>query len=158
MQLSRRLFIAGASSLALSTAFRPRLASAAGERKVLRLQTRQIEVGGKPAPRYGVAIGSSFDGLILNEGDDIDVRLENHLPVPSGLHWHGFDPPWRQDGVPYISGPPIGPGEFADYKFPAIPVDTRWMHSHFGLQEQNLLAAPLIVQKKARSKAACRRS
>src|SRR5262249_42939801 len=29
------------------------------------------------------------------------------------------------------------------------PTGTRWMHSHFGLQEQDLLAAPLIVREAA---------
>lgn len=67
----------------------------------------------------------------------------------SGLHWHGLTPPWRQDGVPYIAAPPLAPGRFADYKFPALPVGTRWMHSHFGLEEQNLLAAPLIVREQS---------
>lgn len=149
MHLSRRSLLAGAGSLAVSAALAPRLATAAGEQKVLRLQTRQIEVGGKPATRYGVHQASGAFGLILDEGDDIDVRLENGLSVPSGLHWHGFDTPWRQDGVPYISGPPIEPGRSADYKFPAVPAGTRWMHSHFGLQEQDLLAAPLIVREKS---------
>ena len=149
MHLSRRSLLAGAGSLAVSAALAPRLARAAGGQKVLRLQTRQIEVGGKPATRYGVAQSSGAFGLILEEGDDIDVRLENGLSVPSGLHWHGFDTPWRQDGVPYISGPPIEPGRFADYKFPAVPAGTRWMHSHFGLQEQDLLAAPLIVRERS---------
>jgi FtsP/CotA-like multicopper oxidase with cupredoxin domain len=127
----------------------PPLARAAGEQKVLRLQTRQIAVGGKAATRYGVAQASGAFGLSLNEGDDLDVRLENALSEPSGLHWHGLTPPWRQDGVPYISGPPIAPGQSADYKFPARPTGTRWMHSHFGLQEQSLLAAPLIVRETA---------
>ena len=86
-------------------------------------------------------------GLTLDEGDTFDVRVENTLKVTSGLHWHGLNPPWQQDGVPYISGPPIAAGQSADYKFPAVPVGTRWMHSHFGLQEQNLLAAPLIVRE-----------
>ena len=113
----------------------------------MRLQTRQIEVGGKPTTRYGVHQASGAFGLILDEGDDINLRLENGLSVPSGLHWHGFDTPWRQDGVPYISGPLIEPGQSADYNFPAVPPGTRWMHSHFGLQEQDLLAAPLIVRE-----------
>ena len=75
------------------------------------------------------------------------MRLENVLPVLAGLHWHGMTEPWRQDGVPYLSGPPIAPGAARDYRFPAIPPGTRWMHSHFGLQEQNLLAAPLIIRE-----------
>ena len=65
----------------------------------------------------------------------------------AGLHWHGLTEPWRQDGVPYLSGPPIAPGAARDFNFPATPPGTRWMHSHFGLQEQNLLAAPLIIRE-----------
>ena len=124
------------------------VAQAAG-RKTLRLINRVIEVDGKPATRYGAFQPSGAWGLTLDEGDTFDVRLENGLDVLSGLHWHGLNPPWRQDGVPYISGPPIAPGKFADYSFPALPAGTRWMHSHFGLQEQNLLAAPLIVREQS---------
>ena len=147
MRMSRRSLLAGAGSLAVSAALAPRLAKAANGQKVLRIETRQIDVNGKAATRYGVVQASGAFGLTLEQGDDIDVRLANTLTVPSGLHWHGFDPPWRQDGVPYLSGPPIAPGASVDYKFPAVPVGTRWMHSHFGLQEQDLLAAPLIVRE-----------
>src|SRR5690242_6542362 len=150
MQLSRRHLLATAGMTAglamMPTASRD--ARAAG-RKTLRLQTRVIEVNGKPATRYGVFQGDKSSGLFLDEGDTFDVRLENGLDVLSGLHWHGLNPPWRQDGVPYISGPPVTPGKFADYSFPAQPAGTRWMHSHFGLQEQNLLAAPLIVREQS---------
>ncbi|MBX9946617.1 MAG: multicopper oxidase domain-containing protein [Reyranella sp.] len=143
MSFARRSLLLAATA----AAFMPHRLSAAGGQKVLRLQTRQIEVGGKPATRYGVVQPSGAWGLTLDEGQEFDVRLENHLAVPSGLHWHGMTPPWRQDGVPYISGPPIAPGQSAAYKFPARPTGTRWMHSHFGLQEQDLLAAPLIVRE-----------
>jgi FtsP/CotA-like multicopper oxidase with cupredoxin domain len=145
MSLSRRSMVIGAAIAASA----PHLTRAAGDQKVLRLQTRQIEVGGKAATRYGVVQASGAFGLTLNEGDDLDVRLENTLAQPSGLHWHGMIPPWRQDGVPFISGPPVAPGKSADFKFPARPTGTRWMHSHFGLQEQSLLAAPLIVREAA---------
>ena len=143
MSLTRRAMLAGTALSAMA----PIVARAAGEQKILRLQTRQIEVGGKAATVYGALQPSGALGLTFNEGDAFDVRLENTLPVPSGLHWHGLTPPWRQDGVPFISGPPIAPGKSADYKFPARPTGTRWMHSHFGLQEQSLLAAPLIVRE-----------
>src|SRR6267378_1128086 len=143
MYLSRRSLLAGSASLALA----PEIAQAAGGQKALRLTTRVIEVGGKPATRYAVAQPSGAWGLTLDEGEAFDVRLENNLDVLSGLHWHGLNPPWREDGVPYISGPPIAPGKFVDYNFAAQPPGTRWMHSHFGLQEQNLLAAPLIVRE-----------
>jgi FtsP/CotA-like multicopper oxidase with cupredoxin domain len=120
---------------------------AGGVRTTLRMETGQIEVGGKAAKRYRVAQSSGAFGLTLNEGDEFNVRLENALPVLAGLHWHGLTEPWRQDGVPYLSGPPVAPGTARDYNFPATPPGTRWMHSHFGLQEQNLLAAPLIIRE-----------
>ena len=142
MHPSRRSLLVGAVALAAAPA-----AHAAGGQKILRLQTRQIEVGGKAATRYGVAQPSGAVGLTLDEGELFDVRVENTLKVTSGLHWHGLNPPWQQDGVPYISGSPIAAGKSATYKFPAVPAGTRWMHSHFGLQEQDLLAAPLIVRE-----------
>ena len=151
MHLSRRTLLAATTGLAAGLTAGPSaqsVAQAAG-RKTLRLINRVIEVNGKPATRYGAFQPSGEWGITLNEGDTFDVRLENGLDVLSGLHWHGLNPPWRQDGVPYISGPPIAPGKFADYSFPALPAGTRWMHSHFGLQEQNLLAAPLIVREQS---------
>jgi FtsP/CotA-like multicopper oxidase with cupredoxin domain len=146
MQLSRRCFLAGTTSVALAAAA-PRTAGADGARKTLRIETRQIEVAGKAATRYRVVQPSRAFGLTLNEGDEFNVRLENGLTVPAGLHWHGLTEPWRQDGVPYLSGPPVAPGTARDFNFPATPPGTRWMHSHFGLQEQNLLAAPLIIRE-----------
>lgn len=149
MAVDRRSVLAGAAALAASTPFQAQTQRPPEGRKVLRLQTRQIEVAGKTATRYGVTQASGAYGLTLDEGDTFDVRVENRLRVPSGMHWHGLTPPWRQDGVPYISAPPIAAGGTADYSFPARPAGTRWMHSHFGLQEQDLLAAPLIVRETA---------
>ena len=48
--------------------------------------------------------------------------------------------------MPGISGPPIPPGGNADYDFPLRFGGTFWMHSHQGLQEQLLMAAPLIIR------------
>ena len=148
MHLSRRTLLAATAGLAAGLPSTQGLTQAPG-RKTLRLINRVIEVNGKPATRYGAFQPSGAWGITLDEGEAFDVRLENGLDVLSGLHWHGLNPPWRQDGVPYISGPPIAPGKFADYSFPAQPAGTRWMHSHFGLQEQNLLAAPLIVREQS---------
>lgn len=142
MNPSRRSFLVGAAGLAVTAQM-----TRAADRKVLRLHYRTIEVDGKPAKRFRISQPSGEWGLTLQQGDMFDVRLENNLDVLSGLHWHGLDPPWRQDGVPYLSAPPIAPGKFVDYSFPAKPIGTRWMHSHFGLQEQNLAAAPLIVRE-----------
>ena len=85
-------------------------------------------------------------GDIRYVGDSFDVMLHNDLPDPTLIHWHGLTPPWQQDGVPGISGPPIPPGGSADYDFPLRFGGTFWMHSHQGLQEQLLMTAPLIIR------------
>jgi len=115
----------------------------------LRIDTHQIEVYGKSATRYRVFQPDGTLGLFLDEGDAFFVRLTNDLKVPTLVHWHGMTEPWRQDGVPYLSNEPLEPGGSAEYLFSAMPPGTRWMHSHFGLQEQDLLAAPLIIRERA---------
>jgi FtsP/CotA-like multicopper oxidase with cupredoxin domain len=52
------------------------------------------------------------------------------------------------DGVPDKPVPLMEPGETRTYAFPVADPGTYWMHAHT-LQEQNLLAAPLIVHSAA---------
>ena len=46
-----------------------------------------------------------------------------------------------------LSQAALKPGESFDYDFANTRSGTHWMHSHVGLQEQQLLAAPLIVRE-----------
>ena len=117
----------------------------AAPRTVLRLQRRNIEVNGKPASVYGIRQPDGTFGITTEVGKPFRVRVENGIDEPSLIHWHGLTPPWQQDGVPGVSGPPIPPGGNADYDFPLRFGGTFWMHSHQGLQEQLLMAAPLII-------------
>ncbi len=112
---------------------------------ILRLERRDVEVNGKTASVYGVRQPSGTFGLTTEVGKPFRVRVENGIGEPSLIHWHGLTPPWRQDGVPGISGPPIPAGGSADYDFPLAFGGTFWMHSHQGLQEQRLMTAPLII-------------
>ena len=112
---------------------------------VLRLHRRTIEVNGRAASVYGIRQPNGTFGLTTEVGRRFRVRVENEIGQPSLIHWHGLTPPWRQDGVPGISGPPIPPGGHAEYDFPLRFGGTYWMHSHEGLQEQLLMAAPLII-------------
>src|SRR6201981_1913216 len=77
--------------------------------------------------------------------DRFRARVENRPGERSLIHWHGLAPPWQQDGVPGVSGPPIPEGGGADSDFPLNLGGTFYMHSHEGLQEQSLLLAPLII-------------
>ena len=95
---------------------------------------------------YGIRQPDGAEGITTHVGDRFRVRVENGIGEPSLVHWHGLAPPWQQDGVPGISGPPIPAGGSADYDFPLAYGGTFWMHSHQGLQEQLLLDAPLIIR------------
>jgi FtsP/CotA-like multicopper oxidase with cupredoxin domain len=57
-------------------------------------------------------------------------------------------PPYRQDGVPDLSAPLMVPGDATEYDFPLAFPGTFWMHAHT-LQEQRLMAAPLIIHDPA---------
>jgi FtsP/CotA-like multicopper oxidase with cupredoxin domain len=113
---------------------------------ILRVQRRNIEVNGKTASVLGIRQPDGAPGLVTEVGRRFRVRVDNELDAPTLIHWHGLTPPWRQDGVPGISGPPISPGASAEYDFPLRFGGTFWMHSHEGLQEQSLLSAPLIIR------------
>jgi FtsP/CotA-like multicopper oxidase with cupredoxin domain len=143
---TRRALLTAALAAA---AIRPRSAAGApgeGAPTVLRLVKRTIEVNGKPAEVYGIRQPDGTYGITTKVGDRFRVRVENEIGRPSLVHWHGLAPPWRQDGVPGISGPPIPAGGSADYDFPLAYGGTFWMHSHQGFQEQLLLSAPLIIR------------
>ena len=151
--LSRRAFLL--STLAASTASTLARAQTAPQTgaggtsaapTVLRIARRGIEVNGKPASVLGIRQPDGTFGIRTQVGERFRVRVENTLNEPSLIHWHGLTPPWQQDGVPGVSGPPIPPGGSADYDFPLRFGGTFWMHSHQGLQEQLLLAAPLIIR------------
>jgi FtsP/CotA-like multicopper oxidase with cupredoxin domain len=118
----------------------------AAPRTILQLQRRNIQVNGKPASGYGISQPDGTFGLTTDVGKPFRTRVENKIDEPSLIHWHGLTPPWQQDGVPGVSAPPIPPGGSADYDFPLRFGGTFWMHSHQGLQEQLLMAAPLIIR------------
>jgi FtsP/CotA-like multicopper oxidase with cupredoxin domain len=142
--LSRRTVLSSAVAAALV----PEVAAAqtgGAAPTILRVQRRSIEVNGKSASVLGIGQPAGTQGLVTAIGRHFRTRVENQLDVPTLIHWHGLTPPWQQDGVPGISAPPIPPGGSADYDFPLNFGGTFFMHSHEGLQEQLLLAAPLII-------------
>ena len=147
--LSRRALLAGGVSSLAAPAILARAQnstdSAATAPTILRLERRDIEMNGKTASVYAIRQPNGTFGLTTEVGKSFRVRVENGIGEPSLIHWHGLTPPWRQDGVPGISGPPIPAGGSADYDFPLRFGGTFWMHSHQGLQEQGLMTAPLII-------------
>ena len=152
IMLSRRRFLVAGTGLAALGALRQptRTALALGDAPtVMEVATRTIEVQGRPAEVFGIRQADGTHGLYARAGDPFRVRLVNRLSTETLVHWHGLTPPYQQDGVPDISQPALVPGAAYDYDFPLRRPGTFWMHSHLGLQEQRLLAAPLIVRDPA---------
>jgi FtsP/CotA-like multicopper oxidase with cupredoxin domain len=156
---NRRIFLkrasAGALALALPTAFAHSAETSETADSVssgtapvqLSMIKREIEVNGRSARVYGIRQPDGTSGLRLREGDTFNVALFNQLDEPAALHWHGLTPPWESDGVPNAPLPPLVPNGSRRFVFPLDRPGTYWMHAHT-LQEQNLLAAPLIIRER----------
>src|SRR5688572_4313500 len=146
IRVSRRRFLATGAALGAS-ALAPTVRAASDASVVeLAIATRTIEVKGKAAQVFGLLQPSGAHGLVMNAGERFRVRLSNVVQEPALIHWHGLTPPNDQDGVPGVTQPPLAPGERHDYDFAVALPGTNWMHSHHTLQEQSLMAAPLIVR------------
>lgn len=142
------LMTTGLTGLAVAPVLRfPAPASAAESSlpaTTLKAVTRTLEIKGKAASVYGLVRDDGGHGLSLEPGQSFNVALTNQLSQPTLIHWHGLTPPWPMDGVPDKPAPLMKPGETRTYAFPVNDPGSYWMHAHT-LQEQNLLAAPLIV-------------
>lgn len=134
--------LAGTSLMGL-----PRLARAQAEPKLLTVASRTLDVKGKAATVYGITGPDGKPGLAMMLGEHFRVRVRNETSADTIIHWHGLTPPFGQDGVAMYGQPAIAPGGTLDYDFTNTRSGTHWMHSHMGLQEQQLLAAPLIVRE-----------
>lgn len=68
----------------------------------------------------------------VDEGDQIEVNVNNVTALPHSVHWHGMlqKGTWKMDGVPGTTQEAIKPGESLTYKFTAEPSGTMWYHCH----------------------------
>ena len=57
------------------------------------------------------------------------IRLDNRLPQPTTIHWHGLVVPPTMDGVVGLSQPAVQPGESFTYEFDVTQTGSR---SHAG--------------------------
>lgn len=140
--------IAGTTALSLPWATtRPSLA-AGPEPKQLSILRRTIEVNGKAASVFGLQQPDGSVGLRYRADDAFNLLLRNETAEPTIIHWHGLTPPWPSDGVADAPLPLLVANSDRAFDFPVGRPGTYWMHAHT-LQEQALLAAPLIVANPA---------
>jgi FtsP/CotA-like multicopper oxidase with cupredoxin domain len=113
-----------------------------------------ITVLGRTVNVAALTQGNGEEGYSPDQANGFHVEVVNQLPVPTSIHWHGLILPSLMDGVPFVSQDPIPTGGSHRYDFPLVQSGSYWMHSHYGLQEQQLLAAPMVIRSPAQSKVA----
>jgi len=111
------------------------------------IDTKEVNFSGRE--RTALAINDRIPGptLRFRVGDTAEIVVENRLAKEDmSLHWHGLLVPNAQDGVPYLTSPPIAPGESRTFRFPLRHAGTYWFHSHTGLQEQRGVYGSIVVE------------
>ena len=84
----------------------------------------------------------------VNQGDRVRIILDNHLPEPTSMHWHGFEIPNDVDGGPGISQAPIKPGGRFVYEFTLHQAGAYFYHSHMAMQEMMGMLGAFIMHPK----------
>jgi FtsP/CotA-like multicopper oxidase with cupredoxin domain len=69
-------------------------------------------------------------------GDKVKVILHNQLPESTAIHFHGLELPNNMDGVPFITQPPVKPGESFTYGFTVPNGGSNMYHSHHNSAKQ----------------------
>jgi FtsP/CotA-like multicopper oxidase with cupredoxin domain len=90
----------------------------------------------------------------VTEGDRVRVVIKNELPESTAMHFHGVVLPFKQDGVPFITQPPVKPGESYTYEFTAKNPGSHMYHSHINAAKQvgtGMLGAFIIEPKRKRA-------
>ncbi|MCM0676420.1 multicopper oxidase family protein [Micromonospora phytophila] len=111
---------------------------------------RDARTAGEPTRRFTLTAGTAtvnvsgrdvaawaFDGqvpgpeLTATVGDVLEVTLRNR-DIARGvtLHWHGYDVPNSQDGVPGVTQAAVLPGQEFVHRFRADQAGTYWYHTH----------------------------
>jgi manganese oxidase len=84
----------------------------------------------------------------VTEGDRVRIIVDNHLPEPTSMHWHGFEIPFDMDGAPGTSQQPIPPGGRFVYEFTLHQNGTFFYHPHAAMQEMFGMFGVFIMHPK----------
>ncbi|WP_299217627.1 multicopper oxidase domain-containing protein [uncultured Aquimarina sp.] len=117
----------------------------------LTIEENKMTLGGVSA--NAMTINGSIPGPVLEfeEGDLAIINVTNKMDEETSVHWHGLILPNFYDGVPYLTTPPIEPGETFQYRIPINQSGTYWYHSHTMLQEQKGVYGSIIIHPKEKT-------
>jgi FtsP/CotA-like multicopper oxidase with cupredoxin domain len=152
--ISRRsLLLAGGAALVGGALQPPVLFAATGtlERRLVAGPGR-LQLRGPSQPETDVwCYNGSLPGpeIRLRQGDHVRIVVDNRLPQDTTVHWHGIRVPNAMDGAPYVTQPPIDPGESFTYEFTVPDAGTYWYHPHAHSAEQvgRGLAGAFIIEE-----------
>lgn len=108
---------------------------------------RRVRLFGKP----DFPVWSYHDDILpiirIARGSRLTAQFKNELAEHSSIHWHGIRLPNAMDGVPYVTQPPVQPGDSHTYSFTVPDTGLFPFHSHCNTVEQlgRGLAGALIV-------------
>ena len=116
----------------------------------VQLEAREVDWEFVPGRRtLAWAFGGMVPGPTIEAqvGDVLEIRLTNHLPEPTVVHWHGLRIPAAMDGTEMVQRP-VMPGNTFTYRFRLPDAGTFWYHSHFNetVQLERGLYGALIVR------------
>ncbi len=106
-----------------------------------------LSPAGKPV--RALALNGTVPGptLRFREGEIARIHVRNRLSKEeTSTHWHGLLVPNLEDGVPYVTTPPIKAGESRTFEFMLKHAGTYWYHSHTGLQEQRGVYGSIVIE------------
>ncbi|MGI9528006.1 MAG: multicopper oxidase domain-containing protein, partial [Weeksellaceae bacterium] len=96
----------------------------------LTIEQNEITLAGVTADGMTVNGGIPAPTLEFTIGDLAIINVTNQMDVETSVHWHGIILPNFQDGVPYLTTPPIKPNTTFQYRIPINQTGTYWYHSH----------------------------
>ncbi|GHB70486.1 multicopper oxidase domain-containing protein [Persicitalea jodogahamensis] len=117
----------------------------------LKISKETVNHAGKKVTGMTVNGGIPGPTLRFTEGEYAVIYVTNTMDVETSIHWHGILLPNFQDGVPYLTTPPIKPGTTLKYEFPLKQSGTYWYHSHTMLQEQSGVYGSIVIEPKQKT-------
>ena len=127
---------------------KPSTVLVADSTKEIAITLREAEIEYAPGKRMKTfTIGGTVPGQLIEarRGERLRITVDNQLPEPSSLHWHGIPLRNPMDGVPGVTQEPIPVNGRFVYDYVAEPSGTFMFHSHSGLQLDRGVYAPLII-------------
>jgi manganese oxidase len=110
-----------------------------GDVKVFEISVQEVQWETKPGTVYPAM---AYNGLVpgpeirVTEGDKVRVVTKNEMSQSTSIHFHGLLVPNNMDGVPFVTQPPIKPGETFNYEFTVRNAGSHMYHSHHNAAEQ----------------------